>query len=111
MKCPACGVDDDMTIDSRATEGGAVTRRRRACHACQSRWTTYEQMGRPNAMSSEDRTAWRAYACAKTTTDRGSAYDAAEYADLMLRMERERFTTEQEPENIVMPVGTKMEGT
>ncbi len=46
MKCPFCGVDNDKVIDSRASEDGAATRRRRQCNACKKRYTTYERVER-----------------------------------------------------------------
>ena len=42
--CPYCGADDDRVIDSRASEGGRVVRRRRHCNACEKRYTTYERV-------------------------------------------------------------------
>ena len=44
MRCPFCRVDDDRVIDSRASEGGSVVRRRRQCNACAKRFTTYERI-------------------------------------------------------------------
>lgn len=44
MRCPACGVDDDKVVDSRASEEGAAIRRRRECLACGRRFTTYERV-------------------------------------------------------------------
>jgi len=42
--CPYCEKDHDKVIDSRASEGGRVIRRRRECLACQKRFTTYERV-------------------------------------------------------------------
>jgi len=42
--CPYCGKNDDKVIDSRASEGGRVIRRRRECLACHKRFTTYERV-------------------------------------------------------------------
>jgi transcriptional repressor NrdR len=42
--CPYCGEDNDRVIDSRASEAGAVIRRRRECIACGKRFTTYERV-------------------------------------------------------------------
>lgn len=42
IKCPNCGYTDSKVVDSRPTEDGASTRRRRECVACQYRFTTYE---------------------------------------------------------------------
>lgn len=44
MICPFCGKDDDKVIDSRASEGGRVIRRRRQCLSCKKRYTTYERV-------------------------------------------------------------------
>ncbi|MAY74789.1 MAG: transcriptional regulator NrdR [Phycisphaerae bacterium] len=44
MICPYCGANDDKVIDSRATEAGAVIRRRRQCLNCERRFTTYERI-------------------------------------------------------------------
>ena len=45
MRCPFCKEDSDKVIDSRASEGGRVIRRRRQCVACKRRYTTYEKIG------------------------------------------------------------------
>jgi len=42
--CPFCEKDNDKVIDSRASEGGRVIRRRRECVACGKRFTTYERV-------------------------------------------------------------------
>ncbi|MFZ4573666.1 MAG: transcriptional regulator NrdR [Phycisphaerales bacterium] len=44
MLCPYCSEDNDKVIDSRASEGGRVIRRRRECLACARRFTTYERV-------------------------------------------------------------------
>ncbi|MDG2208308.1 MAG: transcriptional regulator NrdR [Pirellulales bacterium] len=44
MNCPFCRIDNDRVIDSRASEDGFVIRRRRECHSCQRRYTTYERV-------------------------------------------------------------------
>ena len=44
MICPYCGEDNDRVIDSRASEGGLVVRRRRVCVGCGKRYTTYERV-------------------------------------------------------------------
>jgi len=44
MQCPYCGEDDDKVIDSRGSEGGRAVRRRRLCHRCGRRFTTYERV-------------------------------------------------------------------
>lgn len=42
MKCPACTYEEDKVVDSRSTQDGTVTRRRRECLKCGHRYTTYE---------------------------------------------------------------------
>lgn len=44
MICPYCEVDNDKVIDSRASDGGRVIRRRRECLHCGKRFTTYERV-------------------------------------------------------------------
>ncbi|MDP3276494.1 MAG: transcriptional regulator NrdR [Deltaproteobacteria bacterium] len=44
MKCPYCAETEDKVIDSRVSQGGEVTRRRRECAGCQRRFTTYERV-------------------------------------------------------------------
>ncbi len=44
MKCPFCGHLDNKVIDSRLSQGGEVTRRRRECETCTRRYTTYERV-------------------------------------------------------------------
>jgi len=42
--CPFCAHNDDKVIDSRASDGGKVVRRRRQCLKCTKRFTTYERV-------------------------------------------------------------------
>lgn len=44
MKCPYCRAEDDKVVDSRASNEGAVIRRRRECTKCNRRYTTYERV-------------------------------------------------------------------
>lgn len=46
MRCPKCQARDDKVIDSRAIKDETVIRRRRECLACESRFTTYEEIER-----------------------------------------------------------------
>src|SRR3977135_3330727 len=55
MKCPFCKTEDTAVIDSRESEDGDSTRRRRQCESCGKRFTTYERVepsmpmgGQPN---------------------------------------------------------------
>lgn len=42
MHCPFCKTQDTKVIDSRLVGEGASVRRRRACNACNERFTTFE---------------------------------------------------------------------
>lgn len=44
MKCPFCNSEDTQVKDSRSAEEGAAIRRRRICHDCQGRFTTFERI-------------------------------------------------------------------
>jgi transcriptional repressor NrdR len=44
MRCPFCGQVEDRVVDSRETQDGQATRRRRECAGCQRRFTTYERI-------------------------------------------------------------------
>jgi len=44
MKCPYCEHLDNKVIDSRLNKDATITRRRRACVACDQRFTTYERL-------------------------------------------------------------------
>lgn len=50
MRCPYCKDQKDKVIDSRATEGGTVIRRRRQCLVCTKRYTTYERVETTNKL-------------------------------------------------------------
>ncbi|MEX0592010.1 MAG: transcriptional regulator NrdR [Nitriliruptoraceae bacterium] len=50
MRCPHCGADDDRVVDSRPTPDGDAIRRRRQCHSCDSRFTTFERIDLPELM-------------------------------------------------------------
>jgi transcriptional repressor NrdR len=43
MRCPVCAAIDDKVVDSRLSDDGRVTRRRRQCLACAHRFTTFER--------------------------------------------------------------------
>lgn len=44
MKCPFCAHLDTKVTDSRTSTACDVVRRRRACEACERRFTTYERV-------------------------------------------------------------------
>ena len=44
MKCPYCTNDNTDVIETRDSEDLTVTRRRRTCQKCETRFTTYERV-------------------------------------------------------------------
>lgn len=44
MRCPFCGKSENRVVDSRISHQGDITRRRRECEGCGSRFTTYERV-------------------------------------------------------------------
>ena len=44
MRCPACNYVESKVIDSRAAEDNSTIRRRRECHQCGTRFTTFEMV-------------------------------------------------------------------
>ena len=44
MHCPYCRNTDTRVLDSRVSDDGGAIRRRRACQACDRRFSTVEQM-------------------------------------------------------------------
>ncbi|HVL56862.1 MAG TPA: transcriptional regulator NrdR [Burkholderiaceae bacterium] len=44
MRCPFCEHPDTQVIETRASDDGAVLRRRRRCPSCDRRFTTYERV-------------------------------------------------------------------
>jgi transcriptional repressor NrdR len=44
MRCPFCNSLESKVVDSRDSEAGDATRRRRECLACERRYTTYERL-------------------------------------------------------------------
>jgi transcriptional repressor NrdR len=43
MRCPFCGHDETQVVETRESDEGDVVRRRRRCHGCEKRFTTYER--------------------------------------------------------------------
>lgn len=44
MICPFCNHTETKVVDSRDTNDGKITRRRRECLKCESRFSTYEEV-------------------------------------------------------------------
>ena len=43
MRCPFCSHDETQVVETRDSDEGDVVRRRRRCHSCDKRFTTYER--------------------------------------------------------------------
>jgi transcriptional repressor NrdR len=43
VKCAKCGEGDTKVLESRLSQDGYSVRRRRVCHSCHHRFTTYEK--------------------------------------------------------------------
>ncbi|HET8694017.1 MAG TPA: transcriptional regulator NrdR [Aquabacterium sp.] len=43
MRCPFCGHHDTQVVETRDSDEGDSTRRRRRCQSCDKRFTTYER--------------------------------------------------------------------
>ena len=43
MRCPFCSHDETQVVETRECDEGDVVRRRRRCHKCDKRFTTYER--------------------------------------------------------------------
>ena len=43
MRCPFCSFEDTQVVETRDSDEGDVVRRRRRCHSCDKRFTTYER--------------------------------------------------------------------
>lgn len=96
MKCPHCQQTDTKVIESRDVANGESIRRRRACLACNYRYTTYERLERPSITIIKKDGTRQLYdraklvnglqkACEKTTVS------AVEFEDLVARIEREIY--------------------
>lgn len=44
MNCPFCNHNDTKVVDSRDASDGKITRRRRECLKCETRFSTYEEI-------------------------------------------------------------------
>ncbi|HCP08884.1 MAG TPA: transcriptional regulator NrdR [Candidatus Moranbacteria bacterium] len=44
MNCPFCSNSETKVVDSRDTNEGKITRRRRECEKCSARFSTYEEI-------------------------------------------------------------------
>lgn len=78
MHCPYCGSTESEVVETRDSEDMDAIRRRRACHSCQRRFTTYERIetvnllvikkdGRREQFNREKLKAGLLRACEKTT--------------------------------------------
>jgi transcriptional repressor NrdR len=43
LRCPFCSHEETQVVETRDSDEGDVVRRRRRCHSCDKRFTTYER--------------------------------------------------------------------
>ncbi len=113
MKCPFCGQLDSKVVDSRPADEGASIRRRRACLACNKRFTTYETMEslplvvvkKDGSRQSFDRTKMMSgliRACEKRPVPFSTLENAANEIEQVLQNEMEREISSSEVGELVM---------
>jgi transcriptional regulator NrdR family protein len=51
IACPECGSDRSEVNESRHNPGDNTIRRRRICHGCLARYTTYEMLTHPSVIN------------------------------------------------------------
>lgn len=59
MRCPFCSHADTQVVETRDSDEGDVVRRRRRCHSCDKRFTTYErpEIALPSVIKKDGRRA------------------------------------------------------
>lgn len=92
MRCPVCADLDDRVVDSRLSDDGRVTRRRRECLGCGHRFTTFERLDEVAALVIKRDGVVQPFDPAKAATSvrvatTGRAIDAAEIDELVQRLE------------------------
>jgi len=95
MKCPQCGGADLKVIESREAAEQAAIRRRRHCQTCDSRFTTYERVERPNL------------AVIKRSGER-ELYDRAKLMSGILRATEKRPVSRLQLENLLDSIERKL---
>lgn len=113
MKCPFCGQLDSKVVDSRPADEGSSIRRRRACLACNKRFTTYETMEslplvvvkKDGSRQSFDRNKIMSgliRACEKRPVPFSTLENAANEIEQVLQNEMEREISSSEVGELVM---------
>lgn len=98
MKCPFCQVDETEVIETRDSEDGTTTRRRRACVKCEKRFTTHERIeaeplivikkdGRREQFSRDKLRRGILKACEKTTVSLGTIEKIVDEVEKELRLD------------------------
>ena len=95
MKCPYCECKETKVIDSRESQNGLTTRRRRECLSCGKRFTTYEKIeqipymvikkdGRRESFDKKKILAGLTKACEKRPISMEQLEDIADYIEKTL---------------------------
>ncbi|MFN0063336.1 MAG: transcriptional regulator NrdR [Myxococcaceae bacterium] len=101
MKCPFCQAPENKVLDSRESQEGVVTRRRRECLSCSQRFTTYERVeeltplvvkkdGRREAFDREKLLAGLKKACEKRPVSVDQLEDVVTQVERRLQQSGER---------------------
>ena len=111
MRCPGCGADDDRVVDSRPATSGDAIRRRRECHACGLRFTTFERVELPELLVRKRSGALRAFdrqkvhdGMARAAKGRVPAEDLERAAAAVERAVRSESTREVASETVGLQV-------
>jgi len=96
MKCPYCGHTETDVVDSRDADDLSAVRRRRECHKCEKRFTTYERVesveliiikkdGRREPFNREKLMAGLVRACEKRPVPHEKIEEAVDEIEMELR--------------------------
>ena len=91
MKCVYCNCTESKVTDSRPTEDGSASRRRRECVQCGKRFTTYEKVEQPTVLVVK-------------SNDRREAFDPEKIRTGLIRACEKRPVSANEIGNIVSSV-------
>ena len=97
MRCPFCSHEETQVVETRDSDEGDVVRRRRRCHACDKRFTTYEraEIAMPSVVKN-------AVVLADTLTERGlRIVSGRTESHVMLVDLRPKGLTGKEAENLL----------
>ena len=95
MQCPFCGNKETRVVDSRFASDGDQVRRRRECHSCKERFTTYETANFNMPM-------------VKKSTNVKQPFSEHKLRDGMLRALKKRPVTADQMESAIIRIKKKL---